>query len=97
MITGGKSMKKKYTKPEVLFEHMEFNTAIASACDWQAVTDCIDADPTNEYFDAPISVKDPEDPGSVMVLIANGIDGCRTSQTCYHVPVLSESVKAVLS
>lgn len=90
-------MKKKYVKPEVLFEHMEFNTAIASTCDWQQITDCMDADPTDDIFEGPIHAKDPENPSDTMVLIAHGISGCITKQECYHVPILSQSVQSMLS
>lgn len=87
-------IKKSYKKPEIVFEHMEFNTAIASTCEWQAITDCQDAVPGDEYFQGNFLMPDDSGPGTLQLFDQNS---CAISYNCYHVPLLNESVVITLS
>lgn len=71
-------MKKKYIKPEVRFENLSFNTAIAS-CDYIYSTSC--GNTSIENFGRPF--EDSEDPGTIYITTP-GV--CNTEKYCYHMP-----------
>lgn len=72
-------MRKKYQKPQILFEDMTFNTAI-SACTAQIATGCqtIDTDK------GPVTPTEME--GEDLIFFIKGIIGCEMEFECYHVP-----------
>lgn len=90
-------IKKSYKKPEIVFEHMEFNSTIASACEWQKISDCFDAVEGNDKFDGLVLVPN-EIHGGIMTIATSG--GCQgyTTEACYHNPSLvSNAIEFYLS
>lgn len=88
-------MKKKYSRPEILFEHMEFNSAIASACNCMTVTDCKDVTPDDDRNDTPMETIDTIFGGTYTVF--SDLAACDATRECYHVPLLQNEVLSVLS
>lgn len=80
---------KKYEKPKILFENLEFNTAIA-ACQWVIVNGCKDETPNNGLFETPFKTINEID-GSIMTYFTRGENSiCTTEGMCYHIPEATE-------
>lgn len=86
-------IKKSYKKPEIVFEHMEFNTAIASACQWQRVYTCPDLVPDTAIYDGPILEINTW--GEKWVILIDEYN-CDVIEECYHAPT-SDAIEINLS
>ncbi len=86
-------LKRDYKKPEILFEHMEFNTAIASACEWQAIAQCFDPTPGDGMYNGAFLT----DFDGIVAMVDGEIEGCEENFYCYHVPILDESTMMNMS
>lgn len=75
-------MKKEYKKPVILFEDMEFNTAIAAPCDYVLSTGC--AEMVGPGGGTYWPVEDPNSPGEILFLVDSLI--CNVYFECYHNP-----------
>lgn len=94
-ILGGNKMKKKYVKPEILFEDFTLSTSVASCTTDSKVK--VMATESCGFYDEYLKV----------VVVSNGVQGCaevdqeykgsyRVAETpgendgvCYHVPIES--------
>ena len=74
-------MKKEYKKPVILFEDMEFNTAIAAPCDYVLSTGCTEQiGPDGETYWPMVDPNDTD-----LILFLEGII-CNDIYECYHNP-----------
>lgn len=72
-------MKKKYKKPIVMFEEIAFNTAIADACGFYAISW---VNNNSESICEPIFKSDKVP----VTYVADGISDCTSWFYCYHNP-----------
>lgn len=80
-------MKKPYQKPRILFEHLELDSTISS-CEYTLTTDgCEDPTPGDGYWDAAITMPNPEGSGTIIQFSLNN-EVCKANSTfeCYNVP-----------
>lgn len=76
-------MKKKYDKPQIAFEDMTLNTAIAS-CEAYYVDNCVYFDSNNDEYDGiPYFVPSTNDI-FIDADMTSG-SGCTSGFYCYHV------------
>ena len=88
-------MKKVYSKPEIMFEHLELDNAI-SACDYMVAAECLEVTPDDGREDIPYDVVDTID-GGVKRMIYSAFSVCESTEECYHVPVFTARAKFALS
>lgn len=78
-------MKKKYVKPEIMFENMNLNTAIAS-CEAYIVTNCKYWDSANDAYDGiPYFWKEM----NTIFIDGDDLEGsqCQSGYYCYDIPM----------
>lgn len=85
-------MKKKYKKPEIVFEKLAFKSALAT-CGYvstKRINDAFSCDPVkgDSDFTWPGGVGEPAAVGEIpdWVLINGDRDICSSGYDCYHVP-----------
>lgn len=84
-------MKKKYKKPEIVFEKLAFKSALAT-CGYvstKRINDAFSCDPVkgDSEFTWPGDVGEPAiADGDIFVLINGNSSICESSWSCYHVP-----------
>lgn len=80
---------KKYEKPKIFFENLEFNTGIA-ACSWVIVQNCTDLNPDNQIFETPFQIKDDVHGGVMTYFFVEEGQPCTATGQCYDIPVQLE-------
>lgn len=91
-------MKKVYNKPEIMFEHLDFDHAI-SACDYMLTADCQDVRPEDAVPDIPFKMENTIDGGINLLIYQEFIESgvCDSTHGCYGIPSLSDMTAVSLS
>ena len=84
-------MKKKYKKPEIVFEKLAFKSALATCgfVSTKRIEDAFSCDPVKGDSDVtwPGDVGEPAiAEGDFLVSINRDSSICETSYSCYHIP-----------
>ena len=79
-MKGEKNMGKKYKKPRVMFENLEFNSAIAASCDFAYASNCMYVI-NQSADDLCVQMVERTENGRIYI----GEVTCKNSQYCYHV------------